>query len=191
MHKAAPIAQTPVSYCELVRDLPTDHPHRFHHDHVHGFAVTNDNELFARLVMEINQAGLSWLTILKKEENFRRAFDRFDIAKVASYDEKERQRLLHDAGIIRNRLKVDAAIHNARVIMGLQQQSGSFKAWLDQHHPKTRAEWTILFRKTFRFTGGEIVNEFMMSTGYLKGAHDASCPLYGKVLQTNPMWTKP
>jgi DNA-3-methyladenine glycosylase I len=182
------VAKIPISYCEFVNHLPSDNPHRMHHDMVHGYSVTDDNELFARLILEINQAGLSWLTILKKEKNFRRAYSGFDVSTVASYDNKERARLLSDAGIIRNRLKVDAAIHNARVIVGLQHEYGSFKAWLDNHHPKSREEWTKLFRTTFRFTGGEIVNEFMMSTGYLEGAHIITCPVYEKVLKTSPKW---
>ncbi len=176
------------SYCEFVSKLPLDNPHRHHHDKVHGYAVTDDNELFARLVLEINQAGLSWLTILKKERNFREAFHQFDVVRVASYDGKERERLLQNAGIIRNRLKVDAAIHNAGVIVVLQQEFGSFKAWLDHHHPKNREEWTKLFKKTFKFTGSEIVNEFLMSTGYLPGAHIPACAIYTRVIDTNPMW---
>ncbi len=182
------VAKNPKSYCEFVNDLPLDNPHRMHHDLVHGYAVTNDNELFARLILEINQAGLSWLTILKKEKNFRRAYSGFDVSTVASYDNKERERLLSDAGIIRNRLKVDAAIHNAGVIVGLQHTYGSFKDWLDSHHPGSREEWTKLFRATFKFTGGEIVNEFMMSTGYLQGAHISACPVYEKVLLSRPKW---
>lgn len=177
-----------MSYCEFVNKLPKHNPHRLHHDKVHGFAVNDDNELFARLVLEINQAGLSWLTILKKEENFRKAYHGFEIAIVASYDDKEKQRLLSDAGIIRNRLKIEAAIHNARVIIALKQEYGSFKSWLDHHHPKSRQEWTAIFKKTFRFTGGEIVNEFMMSTGYLPGAHIKECPVFETALLTKPMW---
>jgi DNA-3-methyladenine glycosylase I len=189
MHaKEAPPQQPAFSYCEFVSQLPPDNLHCLHHDHVHGYAVTDDNELFARLVMEINQAGLSWFTILKKEKNFREAFHQFDVARVASYDDNDRERLMNDAGIIRNRLKIDAAIHNAKVIMGMKKDFGSFKAWLDDQHPKNREEWTKLFRKTFKFTGGEIVNEFLMSTGYLPGAHIPSCPVYQKVLTTNPMF---
>jgi DNA-3-methyladenine glycosylase I len=86
--------------------------------------------------------------------------------------------LLNDAGIIRNRLKIHAAIENAKTILQLQKEHGSFKNWLDRHHPKNREEWTKLFKKTFRFTGGEIVNEFLMSTGYLPGAHDQDCPVF-------------
>jgi DNA-3-methyladenine glycosylase I len=96
--------------------------------------------------------------------------------------------LLNDAGIIRNRLKVDAAIHNANVILALQEEYGSFKNWLDYHHPKTKEEWVRLFKKTFRFTGGEITNEFLLSTGYLEGAHHPNCPIYKKALDLQPAW---
>jgi DNA-3-methyladenine glycosylase I len=83
-------------------------------------------------------------------------------------------------------LKVDAAIANARTVLALQQQFGSFKNWLDHHHPLPKAEWVKLFKKTFRFTGGEITGEFLMSTGYLPGAHIPSCPIYAEVLKYNP-----
>jgi DNA-3-methyladenine glycosylase I len=119
-------------------------------------------------VLEINQAGLSWETILKKELGFRKAYNNFDINKVAKYEEADRERLLADAGIIRNRLKINAAIENARTILALQKEYGSFTKWLELHHPKTKDEWVKLFKKTFKFTGGEIVNEFLMSIGYLQ-----------------------
>ncbi len=179
-----------VSYCEQVRNLPPDDPDRKHHDHVHGFAVKDDNELFGRLIMEINQAGLNWTLILKKEENFRRAFEGFDILKVAAYGEDDKSRLLADAGIIRNRRKVDAVIHNAGVIRGLQREYGSFSSWLDHHHPMGIDGWVRLFKKTFRFTGPEIVNEWLMSTGYLPGAHREDCPVYDKVIRSGPEWLK-
>jgi len=147
------------------------------------------DELFGRLILEINQAGLSWTTILNKQEHFRKAYANFEIAKIAAFTEEDRQRLLSDAGIIRNRLKVDAAIHNAQTVLELQHQFGSFKNWLDHHHPKTKEEWVKLFKKTFRFTGGEITNEFLLSTGYLKGAHDPQCPVYQVVLQHKPKWS--
>ncbi|ULT46104.1 DNA-3-methyladenine glycosylase I [Niabella defluvii] len=95
-----------------------------------------------------------------------------------------------DAGIIRNRLKINAAIENAKTIIGLQKEFGSFKNWLDFHHPKTREEWMKLFKKTFKFTGGEIVNEFLMSTGYLPGCHSETCPAYKKIAKLRPMWMK-
>ena len=97
-------------------------------------------------------------------------------------------RLLNDAGIIRNRLKVNAAIENAKAILVIQKEHGSFGTWLESHHPKTKEEWVKLFKKTFRFTGGEIVNEFLMSAGYLPGAHTEDCPVYKKVLKAKPMW---
>ena len=146
--------------------------------------------MFCRLVLEINQAGLSWSTILKKQETFRKAYDNFDIDKVANYREADVLRLLSDPGIIRNKLKVNAAIENAKTIQILQKQFGSFKNWLDGQHPKTKTEWTLLFKKTFKFTGGEIVNEFLMSAGYLPGAHSADCAVYKAVLKAKPLWNK-
>lgn len=139
-------------------------------------------------MLEINQAGLSWLTILKKREGFRSAYDGFDIERVASYGEADRARLLQDPGIIRNRLKVGAAIENARRLLALRESHGSFAAWLDAHHPLPRAEWQKLFRKTFVFTGGEIVGEFLLSTGYLPGAHHAGCPVLARVRAAGAPW---
>ena len=162
--------------------------HKIYHDTQYGFPITDDNELFCRLILEINQAGLSWTTILKKQEGFRKAYRGFDIKKVAAFKEKDSARLLSDAGIIRNRLKVNAAIENAKTILALQKEKGSFKNWLDHHHPLTREEWTSLFKQTFRFTGGEIVNEFLVSTGYLPGAHDETCPVFKKILKSKPAW---
>lgn len=161
-----------------------------YHDTQYGFPIEDDNELFCRLVLEINQAGLSWTTILNKQENFRKAYHNFNIKKVAAYKEKDLERLMNDAGIIRNRLKINAAIENAKMILVLQKEFGSFKNWLSYHHPKTKQEWTKLFKKTFKFTGGEIVNEFVLSTGYLPGAHDASCPIHKNVLKAKPMWNE-
>jgi len=177
------------TFCEAVAQMEKNNFMRVYHDDAYGYPVLKDDELFERLVLEINQAGLSWATILKKQENFRKAFHHFNIKKVAAYKEAERERLLNDAGIIRNRLKIDAAIHNANVILQLQKEHGSFKNWLDANHPKTKQEWMALFKKTFHFTGGEIVNEFLLSTGYLKGAHDETCPVYKKVLKTKPAWS--
>ena len=178
----------PKSYCEAVGHLDKSNVHRIYHDRAYGFSIQDDNELFERLILEINQAGLNWTTILNKQENFKKAFHNFQNKKVASYKDKDRQRLLNDAGIIRNRLKIDAAIHNANVILELQRNFGSFKNWLDTHHPKSKEEWVKLFKKNFKFTGGEIVNEFLMSTGYLPGAHISTCAIYPKVLKTKPAW---
>jgi len=178
------------AYCNFVATLEKDHLHRIYHDTAYGFPIEDDNELFGRLILEINQAGLSWTTILKKEQNFRKAYHGFKIKKIAAYKEKDRERLLNDAGIIRNRLKVDAAIENAKTVLSIQKEFGSFKAWLDHHHPLDKAEWTKLFKKTFRFTGGEIVNEFLLSTGYLPHAHQEDCPIYKKVLRAKPAWRR-
>lgn len=164
--------------------------HKTYHDHLYGFPIHDDNELFCRLVLEINQAGLSWETILKKEATFRSAYDDFDLKKVAAYTENDRERLLADAGIIRNKLKVNAAIENAKTILLLQEEYGSFERWLEHHHPKSKEEWVKLFKKTFKFTGGEIVNEFLMSIGYLPGAHDANCKIHTAILKEKPMWMK-
>ncbi len=177
------------SFCEYVLTREPADISRKYHDNVYGFPLKEDNALFERLVLEINQAGLSWITILKKEDNFRKAYHDFDINKVASYKEKDIKRLLNDSGIIRNRLKINAAITNAQRIKDLQKEYGSFKNWLDQNCPKTKEEWVLLFKKNFTFTGKEITNEFVLSTGYLKGAHEEDCIIYQKILKKKPTWS--
>ena len=181
-----------MSYCKYVSTLKPGEQaaHKEYHDKLYGFPIHDDNELFCRLILEINQAGLSWTTILNKQENFRKAYHNFEINKVATYKEKDFNRLMNDAGIIRNRLKINAAIENAKTILQLQKEFKSFKNWLDHHHPKIKEEWTKLFKQTFRFTGGEIVNEFLLSTGYLPNAHEGSCPVFKKVLKAKPAWYK-
>jgi DNA-3-methyladenine glycosylase I len=174
-------------YCDVA---PGHEWHGPYHDAEYGFPLTRDDELFERLVLEINQAGLSWLTILKKREAFHAAYRGFDPEVVARFGARDVKRLLGDAGIIRNRLKVAAAIANARTILALRDSHGSFHAWIAVHHPRPKAEWVRLFKQTFRFTGGEIVGEFLMSTGILPGAHRESCPVYRKVLKAKPMWRK-
>lgn len=180
---------TPVkTYCDYIVKFDGTNVHRQYHDKEYGFPIDSDNELFARLVLEINQAGLSWDTILKKKNNFFKAYDNFQIKKVAKYNEKKFAALMQDAGIIRNRLKINAAIENAKVILQLHKEYGSFKKWLEHHHPLPKDEWVKLFKRHFKFTGGEIVNEFLMSTGYLPGAHAETCPVYKKVVKKKPMW---
>jgi DNA-3-methyladenine glycosylase I len=169
---------------------PTDPLHRPYHEEEYGFPLRDDSALFERLVLEINQAGLSWATILRKREAFRRAYDGFSLDAVAAYEEKDRSRLLADAGIIRNRLKVNAAIENARRLLRIRSDYGSFAAWLDLHHPRSKEEWVKLFKQTFLFTGGEIVGEFLMSTGYLPGAYAPDCPVYARTLAANPPWAR-
>jgi DNA-3-methyladenine glycosylase I len=172
-------------YCDFAPGHPWHGPY---HEREYGFPIRRDQQLFERLVLEINHAGLSWLTILKKRKAFRNAYDNFDIPRVARYGARDRRRLLSDAGIIRNRLKIDAAIHNAARILDLRESHGSFHRWLHAQHPLTKPEWVKLFKKTFRFTGGEIVGEFLLSTGFLPGAHRPTCPAYAEVLKRGPAW---
>src|SRR4029078_62641 len=117
------------SYCEFIQKAGKDSVHKHYHDSEYGFPIHDDNLLFARLVLEINQAGLSWETILKKKDNFFKAFDDFDIDKVSRYSEKKIEKLLQDAGIIRNRLKIEATISNAKKIKEIRKEFGSFKNW--------------------------------------------------------------
>jgi DNA-3-methyladenine glycosylase I len=176
-----------MTYCEYIltiKDKELD-LHKEYHDNHYGFPIEDDNMLFERLMFEINQAGLNWILILKKQHNFRKAFDNYNIARVALYGEKDFQRLMNDVGIIRNRLKINAAIENAKIILTLQREYGSFLKWIEIKavDTKTLREWTKLFKKTFKFTGGEIVNEFLMSTGYLPGAHSVDCPVYKQIIR--------
>ena len=175
------------TYCDIAPDHPWHGPY---HDREYGFPVRDDAALLERLALEINQAGLSWLTVLKKREAFGRAFQGFDPTTVARFGARERARLLRDPGIVRNRLKVRAVIENARRILALRATHGSFARWLDAHHPLPKAGWMKLFKRTFVFTGGEIVGEFLMSLGYLPGAHRPDCPVYARILRRNPPWLR-
>jgi DNA-3-methyladenine glycosylase I len=174
------------AYCRLA---PAHEFHGPYHDKEYGFPARDDSVLFERLALEINQAGLSWLTVLKKRAAFQQAFRGFDIDTVAAFGPADVQRLLGDAGIIRNRLKVAAVIDNAKRLQEIRASHGSFAAWLDSHHPRSKSAWVDLFKETFRFTGGEIVNEFLMSLGYLPGAHVASCPVHRRIGAKAP-WRK-
>lgn len=183
----------PKTYCHYVAGLRETEPQNVHvvyHDTQYGFPIDDDNELFGRLILEINQAGLSWNTILLKQDNFRKAYDGFNIDKIANYGQADFDRLMADAGIIRNRLKINAAIHNAQIIQGLQKEHGSFKNWIVHHHPKSKFEWVKIFKKHFKFTGGEIVNEFLMSTGYLPGAHHPNCPIHKLTLDAGAVFVE-
>jgi len=177
----------PVSYCDIA---PANPYHAPYHDHEYGFPVEDDDALFERLVLEINQAGLSWLTILKKRDAFREAFANFNIDRVARFTPAKRAKLMTNAGIIRNRLKIEAAVENAKRL----RKMGSFAKWLDANAqsaprgPKASDYWVKLFKKTFVFTGGEITTSFLISIGYLPGAHDETCPVYKKALKAKPRW---
>jgi len=174
-----------MSYCKIAPGHPLHGPY---HDSEYGFPVTEEAPLFERLVLEINQAGLSWTTILAKRQNFRSAYDNFEVDRVANYGIRERTRLLNDVSIVRNRLKIDAAIENARRIRELRSTHGSFAAWLAGYHPLSKPDWVKLFKKTFAFTGGEITGEFLLSIGYLPGAHEKTCPVYAKISRRKPPW---
>ena len=176
-----------MSYCATAPGHPWHGPY---HDNEYGFPTRDDAVLFERLALEINQAGLSWLTVLKKRAAFFETFRGFDPKAVAGFDEADRTRLLGDARIIRNRLKVAAVIENARRVVAIQSEYGSFAAWIDERHPLPKDEWVRLFRKTFKFMGGEIVGEFLMSTGYLPGAHDPDCPVHARIAALEPPWMR-
>ena len=174
--------EKPSSYCEYVKNLPEDNIHRVYHDTQYGFKIDSDNELFGRFILEINQAGLSWVTILNKQDNFRTAFSNFDIKKIADYDKPDISRLLANSGIVRNKLKINAVIFNARKIVELQKEYGSFKSWLKIKNDSNLnlTNWVALFKENFKFTGNEITKEFLTSTGYIKGAHIETCPILDK-----------
>jgi DNA-3-methyladenine glycosylase I len=173
------------AYCRAAPGHPWHGPY---HDTEYGFPQRADAVLFERLVLEINQAGLSWLTVLKKRDAFTQAYAGWDIDQVAAFGPEDVARLMADPGIIRNRLKVEAAIENAKRLQAIRAEHGSFAAWLDKHHPRDKPAWVKLFGKTFRFTGGEIVGEFLMSLGYLPGAHGPECPRYADILTLSPPW---
>ena len=174
-------------YCDAA---PGHQWHGPYHDREYGFPAREDEVLFERLVLEINQAGLSWLTILKKRAAFLEAYEGFDLDTVAGYGARDRKRLLNDAGIIRNRLKVEAAIENAQRLLVLREEHGSFHRWLAAQHPLDKPDWVKLFKKTFKFTGGEITGEFLMSTGWLPGAHADDCPVHARILKKRPPWLR-
>jgi DNA-3-methyladenine glycosylase I len=174
-------------YCDVA---PGHEWHGAYHDEEYGFPLAGERELFERLALEINQAGLNWLTMLKKREGFRRAFHGFEVDRVARFGKRQEALLLADAGIIRNRLKVAAVIENAKRIRRLRESHGSFAAWLAAHHPLPKDEWVKLFKQTFVFTGGEITGEFLMSIGYLAGAHRPSCPVFKRIAKLSPPWMR-
>ncbi len=177
-------------YCNYVAKITDKNDvDKIYHDKHYGVPIKDNNELFCRLVMEINQAGLSWHTILMKESNFRKVYHNFDIKKVAKYGEKDFARLMNDAGIIRNRLKINAAIYNAQKLLEIQKEFGSFRKWLTLEDRRLKEletkdkntlkkEWVKLFKRNFKFVGGEIVGEFLMSIDMLPGSHGVECRYY-------------
>ncbi len=174
-------------YCDSAPGHPLHGPY---HDDEYGLPRGGEAVLFELLALEIFQAGLSWELVLKKRPTTFKAFDGFDVDTVADYKDKDIERLLGDAGIIRNRLKVNSIIENARRIRAMRDSHGGFAKFIEAHHPMVKSGWVKLFKITFKFTGGEIVNEFLMSLGYLPGAHRESCPAYKRVIQKKPPWSR-
>ena len=172
-----------MSYCKYVKTLDKDNLHRIYHNKYYGVRIKDDNELFGRLILEINQAGLSWNTILNKENNFRKAYNDFDINIISNYKDKDIKRLLGDVGIIRNNLKILAVINNANIIKSIQKEykddkSGFYK-WIRENNFKDiKVAIKVFKKKGFKFVGGEILSEFLMSIGEYKSAHESWCDKY-------------
>lgn len=174
-------------YCDIAPGHPIHGPY---HDREYGFPLKREDALFERLALEINQAGLSWLLILKRRDGLRRAFANFSVDQVANFRGAAVNRLLKDPAIIRNRRKIEAVIENARRIQDLRAGFGSFAAWIEHNHPRAKEDWVKLFKKTFVFTGGEVTGEFLMSIGYLPGAHHPGCPVYDEIARLRPAWMR-
>ena len=178
----------------------TDPQYVAYHDEEWGVPVHDDRTLFEFLVLEGAQAGLSWSTILRKRENYRLAFDGFDPVKVASYDEKKVAELLNNPGIVRNRLKVNAAIQNARAFLKVQEEFGSFDSYiwrftggkpivntwktmaeLPTETAESRALSKDLIQRGFRFVGPTICYAHMQATGMVND-HTVDCFRYNEIL---------
>lgn len=173
------------SYCRVAPGLPL---HEAYHATEYGFPQQDESVLFERLYLEIMQAGLAWTLVLRRSDTMRRAFAGWSVDRVAAMEAEDEARLLADPGIVRNRLKVQAIIANARRLQAMRESHGGFAAWLAAHHPWDKADWVKLFGRTFKFTGGEIVGEFLMSLGYLRGAHAPGCPVYPQILAAEAPW---
>lgn len=178
-----------------------DELYRQYHDEEWGVPVHDDRKLFEMLILEGAQAGLSWATILRKRENYRAVFDGFDPEKIAKYDEKKRQALLSDPGIVRNRRKIAAAIENARAFLRVKQEFGSFDAYIWQFvggkplvnqwaslkevpakTPESEAMSKDLKKRGFKFVGSTICYAYMQAVGMVND-HTVDCFRYQQILQ--------
>ena len=170
-----------------------------YHDEEWGKPVFDDNKLFEFLILETFQAGLSWITVLRKRENFRKAFDGFDYKKVANYDQKKIDSLLQDAGIIRNKLKIHATVSNAKAFMEVQDEFGSFSNYiwgfvdgkpiknkfksikdLPANTPLSDTISKDLKSRGFKFVGTTVVYAHMQATGMVND-HETSCFRYNEI----------
>jgi DNA-3-methyladenine glycosylase I len=170
-----------MTYCTYCRNLPIGDLHRDYHDREYGVLPSKDEDFFERLILEINQAGLSWNIILKKRESFRLAYKNYHIESIANLNETDISELLSDPGIVRNRLKVNAAIKNAQRFVAIKEEYGSFYNWLTIQKAEDLKEWVKIFKKNFTFVGGEIVGEFLKSCALINGAHDPDCKYFKPV----------
>jgi len=170
-----------------------------YHDEEWGKPVYDDDTLFEFLILETFQAGLSWITVLRKRENFRKAFDNFDYKKIAKYNQKKIDKLIQDAGIIRNRLKINATITNAKAFMKIQDEFGSFSKYIwgfvdgkpiknsfksqNEIPANTPLSDTIskdLKKRGFKFVGSTVIYAHMQATGMVND-HEVACFRYGEV----------
>lgn len=174
-------------YCDVA---PGDPVHAPYHDEEYGFPVRDEARLLERLALEIFQAGLSWRLVLLRRPALNAAFDGFDVDSVADFGERDIARLLEQPAIIRNRRKLAAVVENAARIRRLRDTDGGFAGWLERQHPRQEAEWLKVFRQTFCFVGPQVVREFLLSLGYLPGAHRPDCPVYARTLRANPAWAR-
>ncbi len=173
-----------------------------YHDREWGVPLRDDRQLFEMIILEGAQAGLSWITVLKKRENYRRAFDQFDAGKIAHYDGRKKRALLNDAGIIRNRLKIDATIGNARAFLDIVDEFGSFSDYLwdfvdgrpivnrwrklsqvPVSTEKSDALSKALKKRGFKFVGTTICYSFMQAVGMVND-HTRDCFRYSRVSRT-------
>ena len=155
--------------------------HRWYHDEVYGQMSKNDDELFGRLIMEINQAGLSWGIVLNKYPDLKKAYANFSIAKIAAFKDKDILALKNNPRVIRHELKIRSIVYNAQQILSIQKEFGTFENWISQNQQNSIENWTSIFKKNFKFVGKEIVSEFLMSNGMIPGAHNEDCPVYLKL----------
>ena len=175
------------TYCDIAPGHPFHGPY---HDSEYGFPVVSESLLFERLTLEVFQAGLSWLIVLKKRQYLNIAFKRFDVDEVANFNQFDIDRLRQDVTIIRNKLKIEATVFNAKQIVSFRLSHWRFANLLEQQRPRTKEDWCKVFKQNFKFTGRKIVGEFLMSIGYLKGAHHENCPVYNSIKALGPVWFK-